>query len=136
MNPYHAIADPHRRQMLDLLRTNGPLRAGEIVAFFPQISQPAVSKHLRVLREAHLVRSTKDGREQWYHLDAAPLQPVALWLDEYENLWNQRLQRLQQIAERSAPKAGLYQSTDDVTTPADQHIHNNEGSNSEGNSDK
>lgn len=103
MNPYHAIADPSRRQMLDLLRTQGPLRAGEIVAHFPHISQPAVSKHLRVLRQANLVRSAKSGREQWYHLDPVPLQPVALWLEEYESLWTQRLDRLKQVAEETAP---------------------------------
>jgi DNA-binding transcriptional ArsR family regulator len=100
MNPFHAIADPHRRQMLDLLRTQGPLRAGEIVAHFPQISQPAVSKHLRVLRQSQLVRSAKRGREQWYQLDPAPLQAVAHWLNEYENLWNQRLERLKSVAEQ------------------------------------
>lgn len=103
MNPYHAIADPHRRQMLDLLRQQGPLRAGEIVAYFPAISQPAVSKHLRVLRQAQLVRSIKQGREQWYHLDAMPLQSVATWLGEYETLWNQRLERLKQVAEQGSP---------------------------------
>ena len=128
MNPYHAIADPHRRQMLDLLRTNGPLRAGDIVAFFPQISQPAVSKHLRVLREANLVRTAKEGREQWYHLDAAPLQPVALWLEEYESLWNQRLQRLQQVAERSASKPGPGKTKDEATTLGQQRISNNQES--------
>ena len=105
MNPYHAIADANRRHMLDLLRIHGPLRAGEIVAHFPQISQPAVSKHLRVLRQAKLVRSTKSGREQWYHLDPGPLQPVASWLEEYEDLWNQRLERLKEVAEQSAPKS-------------------------------
>lgn len=104
MNPYHAIADPSRRQMLDLLRQQGPLRAGEIVAYFPQISQPAVSKHLRVLRQANLVRSTKSGREQWYHLDPVPLQQVAVWLEEYATLWTQRLDRLKQVAEETAPR--------------------------------
>lgn len=102
LNAYHAIADDNRRQMLDLLRTLGPMRAGEIVAYFPQISQPAVSKHLRVLRQAKLVRSTKSGREQWYHLNPAPLQPVAAWLEEYEALWDQRLLRLKTIAEQTA----------------------------------
>jgi DNA-binding transcriptional ArsR family regulator len=104
MNPYHAIADPYRRQMLDLLRTQGPLRAGEIVAHFPKISQPAVSKHLRVLRQASLVRSTRTGREQWYQLDAAPLQLVAQWLEEYESLWSHRLERLRHVAEQTVPK--------------------------------
>jgi DNA-binding transcriptional ArsR family regulator len=110
MNPFHAIADPSRRQMLDLLRTQGPLRAGEIVAHFPQISQPAVSKHLRVLRQANLVRSTKSGREQWYHLDPVPLQPVALWLEEYETLWTQRLDRLKQVAEATSPHQPSHQA--------------------------
>lgn len=98
MNPYHAIADPHRRHMLDLLRAQGPLRAGEIVAHFPDISQPAVSKHLRVLRQANLVHSTKTGREHWYHLDPAPLQSVAAWLQEYDKVWTNRLERLQHVA--------------------------------------
>jgi DNA-binding transcriptional ArsR family regulator len=113
MNPYHAIADASRRQMLDLLRTQGPLRAGEIVAHFPQISQPAVSKHLRVLRQAKLVRSTKTGREQWYHLDPMPLQDVASWLEEYEALWDQRLNRLKQVAEQ---KEGTTDDTDHLST--------------------
>lgn len=99
MNPFHAIADPHRRHMLDLLRAHGPLRAGEIVAHFPQISQPAVSKHLRVLRQSQLVRSTKSGREQWYSLDPVPLQQVAGWLATYEALWTDRLSRLKTVAE-------------------------------------
>ena len=128
MNLYQAIADPHRRQMLDLLRTEGPLRAGEIVAHFPHISQPAVSKHLRVLREANLVRSTKDGREQWYHLDPMPLQPLAHWLEAYEDLWNQRLQRLQQVAEKSAAKAktGFSESNQ-----VEGRVENNKESNQE-----
>lgn len=102
MNTYHAIADPHRRHILDLLRQAGPLRAGDIVAHFPQISQPAVSKHLRVLRQANLVQSDKQGREQWYFLDPAPLASVATWLEEYEHLWTPRLERLKQVAEQQA----------------------------------
>jgi DNA-binding transcriptional ArsR family regulator len=112
MNPYHAIADDNRRQIMDLLRTQGPLRAGEIVAHFPQISQPAVSKHLRVLRQAKLVHSSKAGREQWYYLNPMPLQSVAQWLEEYATLWDQRMDRLKQIAEQSAPVAGSAATTD------------------------
>ena len=112
MNPYHAIADDNRRQIMDLLRTHGPLRAGEIVAHFPQISQPAVSKHLRVLRQAKLVHSSKAGREQWYSLNPVPLQSVAQWLEEYATLWDQRLDRLKQVAEQSAPAVGGAATTD------------------------
>ena len=114
MNPYHAIADASRRQMLDLLRTQGPLRAGEIVVHFPHISQPAVSKHLRVLRQAKLVRTTKSGREQWYHLDPKPLQLVATWLEEYDTLWAQRLDRLKLVAEQTAPDSSAAQQEREV----------------------
>ncbi len=105
MNPYDAIADESRRQILDLLRLQGPMRAGEIVNYFPQISQPAVSKHLRILRQADLVSNTKSGREQWYDLNPTPLQSVAMWLEQYETLWDQRLDRLKQIAERTTPSS-------------------------------
>ncbi len=102
--PYQAIADANRRKILDLLRRQGPLRAGEIVAHFPQISQPAVSKHLRILREARLVRAVADGRERSYHLNAETLQQVAEWLGHYEALWSNRLTTLKKLVETEANK--------------------------------
>jgi DNA-binding transcriptional ArsR family regulator len=97
--PYRAIVDANRRKILDLLRIEGPLRAGEIVAHLPTISQPAVSKHLRILRETGLVRSVPDGRERSYHLNAIALQQVADWLRHYEALWDARLATLKALAE-------------------------------------
>jgi DNA-binding transcriptional ArsR family regulator len=99
-DPYHAIADLNRRKILDLLRAEGPQRAGDIVAHLPTISQPAVSKHLRVLREAALVYDVKAGRERWYHLNPDPLLDVAAWLDHYESLWDRRLRTLKALAEQ------------------------------------
>jgi DNA-binding transcriptional ArsR family regulator len=98
--PYHAIADANRRRILDLLRDQGPLRAGDIVAHLSHISQPAVSKHLRVLREAELVRDVRDGRERWYHLNPDPLHQVAQWLQHYGPLWDSRLATLKQLVEQ------------------------------------
>jgi len=73
-----AIADPIRREILTLLR-GGELAAGEIAACF-DVSRPAVSRHLRVLREAGLVVEEARGRRRVYRLDPAPLRPLEAWL--------------------------------------------------------
>ena len=73
-----AIADPVRRQILTMLRVE-PLSAGQIADRF-EISRPAISRHLRVLREAGLVRDTVDGRRRVYTLDIAPLDELSGWL--------------------------------------------------------
>lgn len=99
-SPYRAISDPTRRRILDLLRDAGPLRAGDIAQRFPNISRPAVSKHLRILRQAKLVRESRDGREHWYSLDPRPLRDVYEgWIRSYESFWTDRLQTLKRIAE-------------------------------------
>lgn len=98
---FRALADPTRRQILELLG-EGDLRAGDIAEAFPQISRPAVSKHLRVLREAGLIDESErdDGRERRYHLNAAPLQAVHQWLQLFEARWTQRLQTLKDLIEK------------------------------------
>jgi DNA-binding transcriptional ArsR family regulator len=106
LSPYHAIADGNRRFILDLLRQQGPLCAGEIVALLPHISQPAVSKHLRVLRNARLVRAEAAGRERRYRLDPASLRQVADWLQHYEPLWDERLATLKRLAEQAEQTTG------------------------------
>jgi DNA-binding transcriptional ArsR family regulator len=77
--PYHAIADANRCLIPDLLRDAGPLPAGDIVALLPHISQPAVSKHLRILREANLVWAESVERQRCYHLKAEALRQVSDW---------------------------------------------------------
>jgi DNA-binding transcriptional ArsR family regulator len=74
-----AIGDPARRQILQMLLRRGPLSAGTIAAAF-DISRPAVSRHLRVLREAGLVVGEAHGRERLYRLEPAPLRDLASWL--------------------------------------------------------
>lgn len=96
---FRALADPTRRALLDLLRDEGPLRAGDLAGAFPAISRPAVSKHLAVLRKAGLVAERRDGRERWYRLNAAPLQRVHEWLERYEVYWQERLDDLRRLAE-------------------------------------
>ncbi len=97
---FGALADPTRRAILDLLREHPALNAGEIAARFPRISRAAVSKHLRVLRQARLVKARERGREWHYTLDARPLAEVYLeWLDRFAPYWDESLQRLKQRAE-------------------------------------
>jgi DNA-binding transcriptional ArsR family regulator len=102
---YAAIADPTRRAILDVLR-GGERSAGDIAALFP-VSRPAVSKHLRVLRGAALVRERRVAQSRLYSLDAAPLREVERWLDGYRLFWAARLLDLKQYAEspegRGAP---------------------------------
>lgn len=80
-----AIADPVRRDILSLLR-HGPLPAGDIANRFA-ISRPAVSRHLRVLRESGLVVDLPDGRRRVYHLDVAPLAEIDAWLAQFRAGW-------------------------------------------------
>ena len=76
---YHAIADPTRRAILDKLRT-APAAVNAILADFPQ-SRPAISRHLRVLREARIVAEQRVGRERIYRIQPEKLRQVATWIE-------------------------------------------------------
>ncbi|HEX3394602.1 MAG TPA: metalloregulator ArsR/SmtB family transcription factor [Acidimicrobiales bacterium] len=99
MPAYAALAEPHRRQILDLLR-KGEQPVGTLVEQLG-ISQPGVSKHLRVLREAGLVRSRAHGKQRLYGLEAAPLAEVAAWLAPYRELWAGHLDALERHLEEN-----------------------------------
>lgn len=97
MSAYGALAEPHRRQILDLLR-EGERPAGELVQRL-ELSQPGVSKHLKVLREAGLVTVRADGKRRLYALRAAPLAEVDEWLARYRAFWAERLDDLERHLE-------------------------------------
>jgi DNA-binding transcriptional ArsR family regulator len=88
-----AIADPVRREIMMLLR-GGMLTAGEIAACF-DISRPAVSRHLRVLRECGLLADEVRGRQRLYRLDTGPLAPLEAWLAELHDPWAGSLDALE-----------------------------------------
>jgi DNA-binding transcriptional ArsR family regulator len=95
---FHAVADPTRRALLDRLRSgSAPVR--ELATGF-RMSRPAVSKHLRVLREARLVRERREGRQRIYQLDPAPLLELAEWVQTYRAFWEVNLMRLKAHLER------------------------------------
>ena len=96
---YAALAEPHRRQILDLLR-GGERSVGELVERL-ELSQPGVSKHLKVLREAGLVAVQVAGRRRLYALEPEPLAAVDAWLEPYRAFWSGRLDALERHLEEN-----------------------------------
>jgi DNA-binding transcriptional ArsR family regulator len=99
-----ALADPNRRAVLELLLER-PRPVGELVAKLG-LSQPGTSKHLRVLREAGLVRARQDGQRRVYALDPAPIAELDAWLAPYRRLWTESLDALERHLDRTDPKEG------------------------------
>src|ERR687896_361814 len=90
---FHVLAEPARRRILDLLLER-PRPVGELVEQLG-LSQPGTSKHLRVLREAGLVRVRQDAQRRWYELSPEPLTEIDEWLQPYRRLWADRLDALE-----------------------------------------
>ncbi len=99
MTAYTALAEPNRREILDLLR-GGERSVGELVERLG-ISQPGVSKHLKVLRQAGLVSVRPDGKRRWYGLRAAPMAEVDAWLEPYRAFWTNQLDALERHLEEN-----------------------------------
>jgi DNA-binding transcriptional ArsR family regulator len=99
---FHALADPTRRAVLDLLR-QGSQPAGRIAQAFP-VSRPAISKHLRLLRRAHLVEERREGRHRLYRLNPEPLKAVDSWLEQYRTFWSTNLANLKTFVEAEYAK--------------------------------
>ncbi len=99
---FNALADPTRRAVLDLLR-KGRQPAGQIAQAFP-ISRPAISKHLRLLRRAHLVHEHREGRNRFYNLNPEPLRAVDSWLEQYRVFWSASLLNLKAFVEAEYAK--------------------------------
>ena len=95
MNAAAAIADPIRRRVLELVRDD-ELPAGALAGQF-DVSRPAVSRHVRVLREAGLVVERREGRQRFYRANFEPLAELREWLDDY---WAGRLSALRNLAEK------------------------------------
>lgn len=89
---FNAIAEPRRREILDVLR-GCELPVGEIVERVG-LTQPQVSKHLRVLREVGVVGAREDGRRRLYCVNSEALRPVHDWVEPYERMWSERFARL------------------------------------------
>ncbi|MGZ4166525.1 MAG: ArsR/SmtB family transcription factor [Solirubrobacteraceae bacterium] len=105
---FNAVAEPQRRRILDLL-ADGERAVNELVATLG-LTQPQVSKHLRVLREVGAVQVRDDGRRRLYRLNGAALKPIHDWVKAYERTWQERFEAmddvLEQLKEQEADDGG------------------------------
>ncbi len=101
---FSALADPTRRQVLDLL-TRRERAAGELGRAFPQISQPGMSRHLRVIREAGLVQVRQDRQHRYYSLRSERLAEVDAWISKYRGFWGTELDSLEAYLDGSKKAA-------------------------------
>jgi DNA-binding transcriptional ArsR family regulator len=97
---FRALADPTRRAILATLKT-GELPVTRIADRF-DVSRPAISKHLRILREAELVSETRQSKNRLYRLNTEPLREVDAWLEEYRSMWAGKLANLKKHLESKA----------------------------------
>lgn len=111
MNTFVVLAEPKRREILDELRREPQTVSALVDAL--GVSQPAVSKHLRVLRDADLVSVRPDGQRRWYEVNTGPLMELEEWLEPYRALWSERLDRLERHLDDNP-------GIDDPTTPEEE----------------
>lgn len=93
MHAFAALADPTRTEIVEALAVR-PRTVNEVVSMF-SVTQPAISRHLKVLREAGLVRVVPEGKTRVYHLEPAPLQEIDQWLQKYRRFWSNKFDALE-----------------------------------------
>ncbi len=98
---FNAIAEPRRRQIIEVLARRGALAVGALVVTLG-LPQPAVSKHLGVLRKVGIVSVTQQGQQRLYQLEAKELRSVHDWTKKFEQHWSHQLDRIKQCAECKA----------------------------------
>lgn len=98
---FNAVAEPRRRQIVELLGLRGAMPVGALVVALG-LPQPAVSKHLGVLREVGLVAVNRQGKQRVYSLEAEKLKTVHDWVKTFEKLWSHQLDHIKERAERRA----------------------------------
>ena len=117
---FNAIAEPRRREIIDLLGGGGRATpVGELVDRL-RIPQPAVSKHLRVLRKVGIVSVTRQGRSRLYRLNPKELKPVHDWVKAYERFWGGQLERIKERAERKAAERAAERGASDKPSIQDR----------------
>lgn len=99
---FQAIADPTRRGILDIL-SEQPRNVNELADNF-MMSRPAVSKHVKILKECGLVSTVKQGRERYCHANLDKLGEIALWVHQYRRFWNTSLDKLEELLKEDNSK--------------------------------
>lgn len=103
MNVFSAIADPTRRSILELIAKNGPMPAAEIAGHY-HLSAPAISQHLKALREANLVAVEKRAQQRIYHINRDAFRELEDWAAHMTQVWNQRFDALEKLIEAEKQK--------------------------------
>ena len=103
MDTFAALADPTRRQIVELLARDGPISATEIAAHFP-LTPPAISQHLKVLREAHLVHMDRRAQQRLYRINPDALLELEQWAKHMTQLWAQRFDAFEKVLEAEKQK--------------------------------
>src|SRR5262245_31030932 len=98
---FNAIAEPRRRRIIDLLAGEAETAVGDLVAVL-RLPQPAVSKHLNVLRRVRIVAVSRRGKRRMYRLNPKELKPVYDWIKPLERFWSHQIDRIKQRAEQKA----------------------------------
>lgn len=100
---FHALGDGTRRQIISMLARNGAQSANQLRAPF-SVAQPTISKHLKVLETAGLVRREVNGRRHLFHLETAPLQQAEDWISSHRSFWEGTLRRLDRFVTAAGPE--------------------------------
>jgi DNA-binding transcriptional ArsR family regulator len=101
---FNAVAEPRRRQILDAL-AGGEKPVNDLVTALG-LAQPQVSKHLKVLREVGLVKVRDEGRRRMYRLNGHPLKPIHDWVKNYERMWSERFEALDEVLQELKEEGG------------------------------
>ncbi len=113
MDIFDALADPTRRKILELLAKRGELPASEIYATFA-VSHPAISQHLKILREANLVRMEKRAQQRIYQVNPDAVLELEDWSKQLAQQWNQRLDVLEELLKAEQEKDATHKNRKDV----------------------
>ena len=108
---FTAIAEPRRRQIIDLLAAGEPRAVGDLVLHL-NLAQPAVSKHLSVLKKVGVVSVTRQGQHRLYQLEPQALRSVHDWVKTFERFWSHQIDRIKERAERKAAERSLQKKSE------------------------
>ncbi len=108
---FNAVAESRRRQILDVL-AGGERQVNDLVALLG-VTQPQVSKHLRILREVGLVDVRDEGRRRLYRLNGQPLKPIHDWVRNFERTWSERFEALDELLDEMKDKENADDGSDE-----------------------
>lgn len=105
MDTFSALADPTRRHIIEMISLRGQLSASDISSNF-KISPPAISQHLKILREAKLVDMEKRAQQRMYTINPLSIEKISQWIDKLRQMWEDKFDRLDILLEREKQKGG------------------------------